>query len=61
MSRDDFPPVVQGVLPPKPTFEQALEDELFRRYMLCEDPAATPSNILLAVTNAVAAARKASK
>ena len=61
MSRDEYPPAVQGVAEKKPTFEQALEDELFRRYMLCEDHAATPSSILLAVTNAVAAAREASK
>lgn len=59
MSRDDFPPVVQGVK--KPTFEEALERELFRRYVLCEDHAATPSSILLAVMNAVAAAREESK
>ena len=39
------------------TFITALERELKRRYDLCEDSAATPSSILLAVLNAVAQAR----
>ncbi|CAA2393602.1 hypothetical protein [Xanthomonas phage Tabio] len=37
----------------------ALEKELADRYQLCNDGAATPSSILLAVLNAVASARKA--
>ncbi len=61
MSRDDYPPVVQGVQERKPTFEEALEVELHRRYEQCQDFAATPSGILLAVLNAVTAAREASK
>ena len=39
------------------TFVCSLEKELHDRYQLCEDHAATPSSILLAVLNAVAAAR----
>jgi hypothetical protein len=31
-----------------------LQTELYERYQLCEDGMATPSSILLAVTNAVA-------
>lgn len=38
-------------------FEERLEKELKWRYDACEDHAATPSGILLAVLNAVAAAR----
>lgn len=38
-------------------FSERLEDELKWRYAACEDHAATPSGILLAVLNAVAAAR----
>lgn len=38
-------------------FEERLEKELMWRYDACEDHAATPSGILLAVLNAVAAAR----
>ena len=38
-------------------FEERLEKELKWRYEACEDHAATPSGILLAVLNAVAAAR----
>ena len=38
-------------------FGERLEDELKWRWAACEDHAATPSNILLAVLNAVAAAR----
>lgn len=61
MSRDDYPPVVQGAEGVKPTFEEALETELQLQIVLCEDHAATPSSILLAVLNAVHAAREASK
>lgn len=39
-------------------FTRALESELHERYQVCEDHAATPSSILLAVLNAVAEARK---
>lgn len=38
-------------------FAERLEKELKWRYAACEDHAATPSSILLAVLNAVAAAR----
>jgi hypothetical protein len=38
-------------------FAERLEKELKWRYDACEDHAATPSGILLAVLNAVAAAR----
>jgi hypothetical protein len=39
------------------SFEERLEQELKWRYEACEDFSATPSGILLAVLNAVAAAR----
>jgi hypothetical protein len=39
-------------------FINALEQSLQRRHELCEDFAATPSSILLAVLNAVAEARE---
>lgn len=38
-------------------FIDALEASLHKRYQDCNDAAATPSNILLAVLNAVADAR----
>lgn len=40
-------------------FIDALEKSLDRRYTECEDFSATPSNILLAVLNAVADAKRA--
>lgn len=42
-------------------FIKAFETSLYRRYHACEDFAATPSSILLAVTNAVAEAREEAK
>ena len=42
-------------------FIKALESELEDRYNQCEDFAATPSAILLAVLNSVAGARKATE
>lgn len=39
-------------------FIEALEDSLERRYNQCQDFAATPSSIILAVLNAVAEARE---
>jgi hypothetical protein len=39
------------------TFVVSLEKELVRRHQECEDFSATPSSILLAMLNAVAAAR----
>ena len=39
-------------------FVNALEDELEKRYDHCQDFAATPCSILLAVLDAVAAAKK---
>jgi hypothetical protein len=40
-------------------FIEALENSLKDRYDVCQDFAATPSSILLAVLNAVADAKKA--
>lgn len=42
-------------------FVKELESELKNRYEQCEDFAATPSNILLTILNAVAFARQASE
>jgi len=48
---------MKGVTP-FDVFVSNFETELKRRYDACEDFAATPSSILLAVLNAVAEARK---
>lgn len=42
-------------------FAATLESELEERYRQCEDFAATPSSLILAVLNAVAQARVASQ